>query len=163
MAKILSPERIGAALKEVLSEFDHLTTAKVDRALRAATIQTWTDILRTHPVDTGAARGSWLIGSSVGADIGEKNKRKGASYVKSNVPKKLLGTTLYMYSNLPYISALEFGLYPKSPRKGTKDRKTKAFEIRSQNGFSKLAPKGMVRINVIKWPKTLRNILKGMK
>jgi len=157
---------LGLALTEVLKDFDSSSKAKVNRGIKTALVEVWGGIIMETPVDDGSARGSWFIGETVTDKIGKKSKTKGGNYAKKSVPKDVLGTKLFLYNNLPYIQTLEFGLYPKNPKKGTKTSKKgvtpATYEIRSKGGFSKLAPRGMVRRNLLRFPKVLRQILKQL-
>ncbi len=77
--------------------------------------------------------------------------------------------TIYISNNLPYIATLEYGGYPNPVQKGTWNKKTKSYEQRSANGFSKQAPNGMVGITMANVQKVIREAVdesgftKGMK
>jgi hypothetical protein len=76
----------------------------------------------------------------------------------------------WIQNNLPYTNVIEFGLYPKNPKTGTRyeirDRDKFVIETGfvqlSENGYSKKAPSGMVRINVLRFNKFLQANLKGL-
>ena len=53
----------------------------------------------------------------------------------------------WIYNNLEYIHVLEFGLFPTPVKKGTRIPGG-GYEIRSEGGFSKQAPGGMVRLAI---------------
>jgi len=143
--------RVGKQLNQILKDFDHLTQAKTNKGIRAAIIQTWGKIIISTPVDEGRARGNWFIDTQVTDKTGRKSKMKAGSYVAKNTPVKILGTKLFMFNNLPYIQKLEFGGYGNENTEKT-----------NSAGFSKLAPKGMVRINLLKWGSTLKKIFKTL-
>ncbi len=144
--KIISPERLGGALKEVLAKHSKLSIAKQNRAIRRTAVIVWGDIIKLTPVGNpslwkskppkdyvgGRARGNWFIGTELTSKTGGPIKTKGASYIAKNIPKHLIGTTLYLYNNLPYIYRLEYGSH------------------------STQAPKGFVRISLLRWKKTLK-------
>ena len=74
---------------------------------------------------------------------------------------------LCLTNNLPYIQVLEYGKYPNPPKKGTylKEGQKKGqytgpgFFKFSEGGYSKQAPKGMVRISIQEIQKDLSDIL----
>lgn len=151
MAKIISPERLSNTLNEVIKEFDIKTKAKTERGIKKALIKTFAGIIKMTPVDEGMARGNWFIDLNATKEKGPADKNKGASYVSKRVPLRLLTTKLYLFNNLPYISKLEYGGY------GPKDT-----EKTNTRGFSKLAGKGMVRVNLLKWRKHLGDSFKAL-
>lgn len=63
--------------------------------------------------------------------------------------------TIYISNNLPYITMLEYGGYPDPVKKGTYNKKTGQYEVRSANGFSKQAPNGMVGVTVANFKKNI--------
>ncbi len=177
-SKTVPIKRVGQQLDNILSEYKELSYTKANRATRAALIFTWGNIIKETPVHEstpdvkggGQARGAWLIGSSAGSGIGGKKATKGDNYVATKAPKDILKGRLFLYNNLPYITTLEFGGYPKKPEKGTKisksgtrkkPNKPAKYEIRSENGYSMLAPRGMVRRNLLKWSSTLKKTFKA--
>ena len=54
---------------------------------------------------------------------------------------------MYLTNNTDYVNVVEFGGYPKKVARGTYNKVTGVWEKRSARGFSKQAPKGMVRNN----------------
>lgn len=100
------------------------------------------------PEHEGTARGSWVfkIGSPDGG-FGRRNKTKDVSNLR--IPRVgLVGKKLFLVSANPYMRILEFGGYPDPVKRGTFNKRTGQFEIRSAGGFSKQAPAGMIRVNV---------------
>lgn len=95
-----------------------------DKVVRTATLELFSGIIRSTPVDTGRARGNWQ--TSVGQPQGGTLERTGMdaalAEVQATVPEGA-GQLVYLSNNLPYIERLE-------------------------NGWSQQAPIGMVRINV---------------
>ena len=153
MAKLLSPERLSSALKEVLSEFSELSQAKANKGTRMAAIKTFAGIVKMTPIGNsdrwetsykpegyvgGRARNNWFLGTTVTDKKTDDTDKKGTGYITKDMPKDVLSSPVYFYNNLPYIRSLEFG-------------------------HSKQAPKGMVRINVLKWKKNLRKAFKDIK
>jgi len=107
----------------------------------------YSSIVKKTPVDTGRARGNWNI--TVGHDDTTSSERKTPQFKSPDQMPKVEGDeTIYISNNLPYITTLEYGGYPNPPKKGTYNKKTKTYEIRSQNGYSKQAPEGMVGVTL---------------
>ena len=150
MAKTVQPKHLSAALKDTLKKFDHLSQAKAERGLRKTVIKVWGNIINDTPVGGGRARGNWFIDTKPTDKKGDADKSKGGLYVANKTPKNLLkkGVKLFLFNNLPYISKLEYGGYGDGEN--------------TINGFSKQAPKGMVRTNLLKWRKTLNNAFKAL-
>lgn len=101
------------------------------------------------PDHEGSARGSWVfkIGTPDGG-FGRRNVGKtGADLGIPPDGMRLLGKKLFLVSAIPYMQILEFGGYPDPVKKGTFNKRTGQFEIRSAGGFSKQAPAGMIRLN----------------
>lgn len=147
MARV-KPKNLGKALQSIIGDFDANTTAKANKAARAATIAVWGDIITETPVDTGEVRNAWLIGQRVSDSIGSGNKD--ANYVQANLPTDILKDKLYLFNNKPYAVMLEFGGY-----NGPTDKVT-------SRGFSKLAPQGMVRRNMKRWPTIFNQAYKSL-
>jgi hypothetical protein len=165
MPKIVSPDRLSSALNEVLKEFDTMTQAKTNKGIRAAVVKTWGDIIMETPVDSGRARGNWFVTFDAPSNQkGSAIKNKGANYVAT----KTAGFDLmkkpkwFLTNNMPYITKLEYGGYPNPVKKGTWNKRKGAYEKRSNGGYSKLAPKGMVRRNLLKWRRNLRAAFRGL-
>ena len=162
--KIISPERLGGALKEALAKHTNLSKVKTDRAIKKAIVKVWSKIIKLTPVGNpnlwlynhpqrgyidyvgylgkpvgyvgGRARNNWFIGTIPGQETTKSTAFKGAQYVQKSLPKQIIGTSLYLYNNLPYINKLEFG------------------------GHSQQAPKGMVRVSLLGWRKELQKQFK---
>ena len=166
MAKLLSPDRLGSALSEILSEFTELSKAKANKGIKRAAIKTFSGIVKMTPVGNpdlwlynhptrgyidylgyfgdaggyvgGRARNNWFIGSSVTDITTIETSNKGTGYITKGIAVDVFKTPVFFYNNLPYIYALEFG-------------------------HSTQAPKGMVRLNVLKWRSNLRSSFRAVK
>jgi len=149
-SKAITPKHLNAALKNTLEKFDKIAKSKAEKGLRMTVIKVWGRIIVDTPIDDGRARGNWFINTKVTDETGGANKNKGSIYVQSSTPKNLLakGTKLYLFNNLPYIHKLEYGGYGDGKE--------------TVNGFSKQAPKGMVRKNLLKWRGTLNESFKSL-
>ncbi|WP_139145744.1 hypothetical protein [Pseudomonas lundensis] len=100
------------------------TEAAHNKIVRAATIELFSGVIKSTPVDTGRAKGAWA--TSVGSPTNDAPDRLGeaasiAEVVAITPPGA--GQETYLANNLPYIERLE-------------------------NGSSTQAPAGMVTINM---------------
>ena len=127
--------QLGNELTKAINSAEIEMKAKANKAIRKAAIKTWSKIIRMTPVDTGRARGNWFIGLSVDSDINTSDNVRGSQYVNDKLPNNVLNDKVYLYNNLPYIGALEFG-------------------------HSSQAPNGMVRISLLGWPGELKKAFK---
>ena len=108
--------------------------AKIKKAIIGLT----TDIIYDTPVLSGRLRNNWIPSINQGANYSmlgfdtSKRKSKVRPVVAETTGKVLelkLGDTFYFTNNLPYAERIEF------------------------TGWSKKAPQGMVRKNIIRWEK----------
>jgi hypothetical protein len=153
VGKSINLGQLGAELKKVLAAEQEFIKANGEKAVRIAAIKTFSKIIKMTPVGNpdlwktenkpegyvgGRARSNWFIGESVSSRVTDSTKSKGAGYVVSALPKTLLGDKTYLYNNLPYIQALEFG-------------------------HSTQAPAGMVRVSLMGWDRVLNKAFKDLK
>lgn len=108
----------------------------------------YSSIVKKTPAKTGRARANWNVSvGSVDTSTTEETKKTGLKHKMTDI--KLDGDeSIYISNNLPYITTLEYGGYPSPVKKGTYDKKTKTWEIRSAGGFSKQAPNGMLGVTL---------------
>jgi len=132
-------------------------------------------ILKT-PVDTGRARGNWMVGINkipIAMAIGVDKKADVLSRIVSDISTAKAGDSVAMANTLPYIGVLEYGGYPKEVMYGSKGRKAKykrgrkvqsaMRQIKSVNGYSYQAPQGMVRVSIEEYIPTVRKIVEIVK
>lgn len=100
------------------------TEAAHNKIVRAATLELFSGVIKSTPVDTGRAKGAWATTVDSPSSKTEDRIGEAASLaeVEANTPPGA-GQETYLANNLPYIEALE-------------------------NGSSKQAANGMVRINM---------------
>jgi hypothetical protein len=111
-------------------------------AVRATLLSMSRNIIRDTPVKTGRLKNNWYASNR---GLGRQSNRgvdpSGANSLKRVVAalqRLKAGEKFYLYNNLPYARVVEFGLYPNPPKNPTG---------KTVNGFSRLAPAGMLRIN----------------
>ena len=108
----------------------------------------YSSIVQKTPKDTGRAQGNWNV--SVGTVDSTVDPSKTTPQYKSpkQFPEPNGDDPIYISNNLPYITKLEYGGYQDPVQKGTWNPKTKQYEVRSEGGFSKRAPEGMVGLTL---------------
>lgn len=112
-----------------------------DKIARAATLDFFSGTIKDTPVDTGRARGGWTVGVGVEpAESPERLDKEGAAASAEAMAKtpKGAGQEVFMMNNLPYILELE-------------------------NGSSKKAPNGMVRINLARVQRIVKTAIAKFK
>ena len=134
-----------------LTKYAEKKKVEIKEVRKAYAFALYSSIVRKTPVDTGRARGNWTI--SVGREDSSTSETKGAKYKKrGDMPEPKGDETIYIQNNLPYITTIEYGGYPVPVKKGTKvskkGEKPARYEIRSENGYSKQAPEGMVAVTL---------------
>jgi len=121
-----------------ISAFVAKANGRADKVVREICLNLLTDIVYRTPADTGRARANWFtsIGSASTDSVpytGGKDAAGGASINRSMADvAKATGQVFYLSNNLPYIYRLEF------------------------EGWSKQAPRGMVRIAIDNISRDLR-------
>ncbi len=75
----------------------------------------------------------------------EKDKGGGSTISKgtSALSRLVPYSVVYIQTNAPYATAIEFGQYPNPVKKGSYDKKAKKYVIKSVGGFSQQAPHGV--------------------
>lgn len=153
MAKVIKMNALGRTLDQILARNTKDIFKKVDKALRISAIKVWRSVIKMTPVAAklgGRARANWFIGASVTT---KTTLSKTPINLAASLPKVLLGKKTFLYNNLPYITTLEFGGYPKNPKGG---------QGKTVGGFSKQAPRGMVRVSLKSWSSTLNAAFKSL-
>ncbi|MFV1943916.1 HK97 gp10 family phage protein [Pseudomonas luteola] len=136
--------------------FVERTKEKQDEVFRSIVIEIARSIITMSPVDTGRFRANWQFqvdrvpaGTLEAFDQSAQGAQTIAKIVNETVVLKV-GDVAYIANNLPYSIALEYGLYPNPPKKGTG---------KTVNGFSTQAKQGMVRITVERFQSIVREEL----
>lgn len=118
------------------------------------------NITQETPADTGRARNNWFLSVAAPSSSTTTSTSKGLATIRSlrRMPKRVLNKKIYYTNNLPYVSMLEYGGFPSPVDRGSYIKKSKSFQILSINGFSKQAPNGWVRSNLIKMQNKIRSL-----
>ena len=134
--------------------------------------ETFGDIIDDTPVGdfdpshAGTTKANWQLtqGSPAVSILANKSPNRNRSSLK--IPRSygaLFSSSWYFVNNSPNIGLLEFGGYRRNPKRGTYNKTTGKYEIRTSKGFSRQAPKGMFRVNIGKWPKNLKRAIRKNK
>ena len=153
-------------IRSVVREFTIFTQEDAFNAFEGAVEDVAKGIVNDTPLGLtpeeggtkGALRHNWQISKTVNDSKLQGRATKRDNYVEKKVRGNLRGKkkdglyqgagSLYMFNNLPYASVVEYGGYPFPVKKGTYNKRTKMYEVRSDKGFSKQAPMGMMAINI---------------
>ena len=138
-------------ISQEIIEFKNKAMTKSLVATKKAIISLTTDIIYDTPVDTGRLRNNWIPSinksetsySMLGSDTSKRRSKERPTLQETitKVNTLQLGDTFYFTNNLPYAKVVEFGEYHQSNTG------------KVVGGFSAKSPKGMVRVNLLKWSK----------
>ena len=121
-----------------LNKYAEKKKVEIKEVRKSYAFALYSSIVKKTPVDTGRARGNWNI--TVGHDDTTASERTRPQFKSvADVPKVEGDETIYISNNLPYITKLEYGGYPKNPKGGSG---------KTVNGYSKQAPNGMVGVTL---------------
>ena len=130
---------------------------RMNVVVRKVSLDLFKKVVQRTPVDTGRARGNWMVGINhipIGSSFGEGNP---IGRIVSDILKAQAGDNVALANTLPYIGTLEYGGFPNPPKKGLG---------KSSGGYSNQAPNGMVRVTVEEYKPTLMEAVayaKGLK
>jgi len=143
---LIGREKVTKAINNIVTE--------QNEKVKEVWIKGLSDVITQTPVrfkDGGRLKNNWFltVGRPSESTRG-KNARGSASFSSLNkMPSFVLGKTIYFTNNMKYAAVVEYGGYPKNPKRGTYIGGGQ-YQILSQNGYSKQAPAGMVRIQINK-------------
>ena len=155
----VSPAGFAGALNNILERFDQKNISSADKVMRETVKNMFGSIIEDTPVGDfdpkhgGTLKGAWQL--TVGSPASGRINRLMPTRTRRNlrVPRIVTKTgtnRVFLTNNEAYINVVEYGGYTKSPKRGTLDKRTGRYQIRSKGGYSKQAPKGMVRRNMNK-------------
>lgn len=117
-----------------LSKFSNLVEDKMELVVKKSFIELSTDIIKDTPVLSGRLRNSWFVGVDEFADgvsDSEDKSDKVIADVIRDTNEYKIGKMLTLTNNMSYAKRIEF------------------------EGWSKKSPKGMVRLNLLRWNRYL--------
>lgn len=113
---------------------------KAEMVVRASALSVGASLVQRTPVDTGRAKANWVpgIGSVSTKTTGDINAEAALGAINQALQTWKPGQTIYITNSLPYIKRLE-------------------------DGWSKQAPAGMVRLTVVEWKDSVRRAAQGIR
>lgn len=114
-----------AGFKDKIAKFNKKAEKAANMIFRGTALSLAGSIIRRTPVDTGRLRGNWQTTINAAADgVVERTSQNGAtSEAKETTSRASIGQSIFITNNLPYAKVIE-------------------------NGSSKQAPQGMVKVAV---------------
>lgn len=113
----------------------------VDKATRGISISLFGSVIESSPVDTGRFRANWTAAgvspSTITTEMTDKSGRAAIGAMESFILGAANANEFTLANNLPYAAKLEYGGYGDGPE--------------TTGGFSKQAPRGIVRVNVARF------------
>jgi hypothetical protein len=124
-----------------------------------------TAVVMRSPVDTGRFRANWQyhFGENSGS-VTDSTDLSGGDTI-STMHAAIMAGGIYgehhISNNLPYAQVIEYGLYPNPPMRGSWV-KGQGWVIKSEGGFSKQAPTGVVRLAVLEYQSFLDSAIAAL-
>lgn len=123
---------------DTINEWVEHTETQIDDVLQTIVFKIGESVVRLSPVDTGRFRGNWQLtidGTSSSSLVRyDKDGQSTINEIASKANSFTAGQVAYIQNHVLYGNDLEYGLYNGPTAKVTDE------------GFSKQAPSGMVRI-----------------
>lgn len=161
---------MGKSFELQIKEFENMTVQASEFLFRQTCFDLSDGIITKTPVDQGRAKANWQpdinrIENSV-LDTEDKSGNNTINKVESTTRKLQLGQYFTLTNNLDYIEALEFGLYPNPPKKGSPIKGTSnpvQYEILTTGGFSNKAPAGMIGVTLMNFQNIVNKNIRDVK
>lgn len=123
--------------------FVEKTKKNNETVMRQVSLKLFSAIIKASPVDTGRFRMNWQATSGAAPAVGVKNGvdpsgSKAIAQMASVVSRDPSWYEFTLANNLPYAPVIEYGGYPGDGPN-------------TVGGFSKQAPQGVVRVNVLRF------------
>lgn len=130
-----------------------------ETVMRQVSFKLFSAVILGSPVDEGGFRRNWQASGPTPANGILGGTDKSGSSTISAMGEFVLKTPqwqeLTLTNNSPQSFTIEYGGYPSPVKRGTWNKTTKSYEIRSAGGYSKQAPQGVVRVNVLRFQQLL--------
>jgi hypothetical protein len=135
-------EKIMGSFALDVRAFVEKTKQNNETVMRQVTLKLFSAIIKASPVDTGRFRMNWQasgpIPSITTTDRVDRTGEVAITQMSDYVLKSPEWGEFTLTNNLPYATVIEFGGYPGEGPNTT-------------GGFSKQAPQGVVRVNVLRF------------
>lgn len=155
----IDPEKLGRALRIKAADVPRVVVLELGRRIvRRTPVQHPAFIPPGSPHPSGNLKANWRYGenlrnpqydatSGTGAALGVEPTEFIAGLTAA-VRSWRMGAAFSVLNVTPYGIIVEVGGYPPDPQRGSKNYETGGYEIRTEGGFSKQAPAGMVRVTI---------------
>jgi len=137
--------------------FQNISTKSIkatENVIKKTVFDLTSSIISDTPVDTSRAKNNWFVTfdtpSDNTIDTLDNSGNTAINKANSKIMTNKVPMIYWIQNNLPYISKLEYGLYPKKSKTG-----------KTINGFSVQAPAGFVRLNIIRFNKFLKDNIRN--
>lgn len=121
-----------------MSRFTGAAARRLDLVVRKATFEAFGSAVRRSPVDTGRFRANWNVSSNeVDTSTTDMTSQARADAELRKALAFKSGGIVYLTNSLPYAARLE-------------------------DGWSKQAPTGMVRVTAVEWSNKLAQVIKNL-
>ena len=168
----ITVDQLPRALERVLRKYDKLSLKSADKILSKVTLDIFGGVIEDTPVGDfdpdheGTLKGSWMVTKRTPSSsrVNRQMPRRKGDSIKKQISNKMATRNIPMFltSNSPYVNVVEWGGYIKNPTLGTYNKVTRRHEIRSIGGFSKQAPRGMVRRNAKRFNRLIKRAAQSL-
>ncbi len=157
-------------------ELQKLLEGYIETALnvsRDSAIDLFSDVIDDTPIwfeheeHAGNTKYNWRATSSAPSQNVLKGTDKSGEQTKDRMESKVnrafdnkSNPKVYFSNAVPWIWDIEDGHYPSPVKEGSYNSKTGQMEIRSEGGFSKQAPLGMVKKNIVGWVERVESFVR---
>lgn len=147
-----------------VAKFAQRTKQDLRTVVKGIVVEAFSSVVLMTPVDKGRARANWQVSVNVPASGTTEavDPTGGEVLAKIKALDVQLGNTYFLTNNLPYAGTLEYGGYPVPVKKGTYVKGV-GYVIKSEGGFSKQAPAGMVRVTMARIQTIVEDAKAGAK
>lgn len=132
---------------------NELTTKQLETVIRSTVFSFSEDIIVRSPADTGRFKGNWIMSldKPIDSELDTLDKSGNAtvSKVKSTIYNNRVPFAYYFQNNLKYANKIEYGLFTEKPE-----------TLKTIGGYSKQAPRGLVRVAMLNFGKYLKGNIK---
>ena len=135
-------------IKEVWEKAQAMAEEYVKSSFTQAVARTYKEIVDKTPIDSTDTQQNWEINYGYGFQK-PRGDYEGKLQTIIDKDKYKLGTTIIIRNQTPYAHMLEYGGYGPGPK--------------TVGGFSKQAPKGMMRISALKFKQYLKQAKRDNK
>ena len=130
-----------------LEKWAEVTGQDLGQAVASAALQVFSSTMTRTPVDTGRLRGNWQIAIDRQPQGVTDRKASAATAEARAVAQQFKEGSIWIVNNAPYAANIEYGLYGDGPL--------------TSGGFSKQAPRGMLRVSIAEFDSALRKAVRA--